>query len=243
MQFRIFHIILIVCSLNIASNAHSQTDSTKDKIKFFPKSIGDKNWKVLVSLDARRSFYDRTFIKVNGLRLGATFKGVHNFGNGFYWLSKSAVFKDVLEDRPDQDIENPEIHYSLGYTSVFYERVFLKTRWWEVDFPINLAVGKITGTYRDTTGQLLPFADRPFSAIIPSGQAKFYPFTWLSIRGSFGYRYVFNTVPEVKETFRTVFFGYGLSINPIELYKSIFKKDKKPKEGSDPEKNDSSIKT
>ena len=237
------YILFLICSFMVAQNAYCQKDSTKERIRYFPKSIGEKNWKVLVSLDARRSFYDRTFIKVNGLRLGATFRGVHNFGNGFYWLSKSAVFKDVLDDKPDQDIQNPEIHYSLGYTSIFYERVFIKTRWWEVDFPLNLAVGRITGTYRDTTGVLLPFAERPFSAIIPSGQAKFYPFTWLSIRGSLGYRLVFNTVPEVKETFRTVFFGYGLSINPIELYKTVFKKNNKPKNGSTDKKSDEESKT
>lgn len=221
------NISLIVLVFTISSTLYSQKDSSSSKITYFPKSIGEKNWKVLVSLDARRSFYDRTFVKVNGLRLGATFRGVHNFGNGFYWLNKSAVFKDVLEDKPDQDLENPEIHYTLGYTSIFYERIFIKTRWWEVDFPLHLAAGRVTGTYKDTAGVQLPFADRPFSAIIPSGQAKFYPFTWLSVRGSFGYRLVFNTVPEVKETFRTVFFGYGLSLNPVELYKSVFKKKKK----------------
>lgn len=231
------HIFLFLSIITFSYVSYSQKDSTKEALVYFPKSIGDKNWKVLVSLDARRSFYDRTFIKVNGIRLGATFKGVHSFGNGFYWLSRSAVFRDIIDDKPDQDIVDPEIHYTLGYSSIFYERVFLKTRWWEVDFPVHLAIGKITGTYKDTAGTLLPFADRPFSALIPSGQAKFYPLTWVSIRASFGYRLVFNTVPEVKETFRTVFFGYGLSINPVGLYRAIFKKEKKPSENNSEEKS------
>lgn len=211
------------------------TDSTitKKKIEFFPKRYGDKNWKILFGFDARRSFFEGTKVKINGIKVGAELWGVHRFGNGFYWLQKNVVFHETLLDHPDQDFIDPEIHFSLGYTSIFYERVFIKSKWWDISFPLHLAAGSITGTYRDTLGGFPQFVSRPFSALIPAFQVKFYPLSWLAVRVSGGYKLVFNTQPEVKKAFRTVYYGYGISINPVELYRTIFKKKNKIKKSTE----------
>lgn len=217
--------ILFLLLLFPAQSQSPDTSQTK-KIEYFPKKHGDKKWKFLLSLDARRSYFAGTKIKINGLRLGTEFQGVHRFGVGFYWLNKRAVFNDIIVPQLDQDLIDPEVRFNLGYSSLFYERVFLKTRYWEVDLPVHLAGGRIEGFYKDNIGAFKPFTQRPFSALIPSSQVKFYPFTWLAIRGSLGYRLIFNTGSEVKRTFRTVFYGYGLSLNILQLYKVVFKKEK-----------------
>ena len=217
----------------ITFSQESDSSSTK-KLEYFPKSNGDKTWKFLLSLDARRSYFNGTKIKINGLRIGTEYKGVHRFGLGFYWLNNKVAFNDIIVPREDQDLVDPEVRFNLGYSSIFYERVFIKTKYWEVDFPLHLAGGRVEGFYKDTIGAFKPFTERPFSALIPSTQVKFYPLSWLSIRACLGYRIVFNTGSEVKRTFRTAFYGYGLSVNVLELYKVIFKKEKK--ENSESEK-------
>jgi len=222
----IITIIVLICS----SLSYAQNDSTNQtKVELFPSRYGEKKLKVLIGLDARRSFFAGTKIKINGLRLGAEFKGVHRFGFGFYWLSKNVIFHDVIDGQPTQDLIDPEVRFNLGYSSIFYERVFLKTRWWEVDLPIHLGGGEITGRFKDTLGAFQQFTKAPFSALVPSIQVKFYPFTWLAIRGSAGYRLTMSEVQEVKKTFRNGFYGYGLSVNIIGLYRAIFKKEKKVK--------------
>ena len=232
--------IITYCLILLFSfHSYSQTsdnDSSKTKLELFPKEHGDKKWKFLLSLDARRSYFDGTKVKINGLRIGTEYKGVHRFGLGFYWLNKNAVFHDITVPVPDQDLESKEVRFNLGYTSLFYERVFLKTRYWEVDFPIHLAGGRVEGFYKDTIGAFKRFTERPFSALIPSTQVKFYPLEWLAIRGSLGYRILFNKGSEVYITFRTAFYGYGLSVNVLGLYRAVFKKEKK-KDSTSEEKN------
>jgi hypothetical protein len=223
--------VVIWFMLSIFPLLSSAQDSTisSNKTELFPKEYGDKNWKILIGLDARRSFFAGTKVKINGLKLGAEYKGVHRFGLGFYWLNRNIVFDDIAVGEANQDLNDPEVRFTLGYSSIFYERIFLKTRWWEVAFPIHLGGGSITGTYKDTLGAYPQFVSRPFSALLPSAQVKFYPLTWLAIRVSGGYRLTFNTQPEVKQAFRTVYYGYGLSINPLEFYRAIFKKKKNEK--------------
>lgn len=225
-------LLLIIFTCLVGFSTLSQEDSTanfENKINLFPSSYGKKKWKFLISLDARRSSFADTKIKINGLRLGSEYKGVHRFGFGFYWLNRKVTFNAIIINTTTQDLDDPEVRFDLGYSSIYYERVMLKTRWWEVDLPVQLGSGRIIGTYRDTLGAFQKFTETQFAAFIPSAQVKFYPLTWLTIRGSGGYRFTMSQISEVKSTFRNAFYGYGLSINIIGLYRSVFKKEEKNK--------------
>ena len=215
---------------------HSQLDSAEQKI-YFPKSHGGKKWKFLIGLDARRSFFSGVPVKLNGLKLGAEFRGVHRFGFGFYWLKRNVVFTDVNVAREDADPDT-QVKFDLGYSSLFYERVFFKNRWWEIAFPFHLGGGNIKGTYRDTIGAYQPLYNRPFSCIASSVQVKFYPLEWLALRVSGGYRLTFNAQQEVKDAFNRPFYGFGLSINIIELYRVVFKKNNNVKKPSSENNNE-----
>lgn len=205
-------------------NSYTQSDTITapvKKVQLFPKEHGDKKWKFLFGFDARRSFLRGNKIKINGLKIGAEFRGVHRFGLGFYWLNRNSVFTDIAVYEPDA-FQPPEVHIDLSYTSIFYERVFLKTRWWEIAFPIHLGAGSIRGEYRDSLSALKPLLRQPFSALLVSTQVKFYPLTWLAIRVSGGYRFNYNTSTLIKEAFNRPFYGFGVSVNIVGLYKAIF---------------------
>lgn len=237
MTSRLITYVLFFFCFSLPSHAQSDSAQAKTKIKLFPADYGIKKWKFVLGLDARRSFFSGLPVKLNGLKIGAEYKGVHRFGIGFYWLNRNAIFTDITIDHADA-ASSPEVHFNLGYTSLFYERVFLKTRRWEIALPIHVGGGSIKGSYRDTTNTLRPLVERSFSALALSTQVKFYPLTWLAIRISGGYRFTFNTTSEVKQAFNRPFYGFGLSINVVELYKKVFKRPERKKLDSKKEKFD-----
>ena len=93
MKFKIaliFWMIIIKASANAHLTALEPADTST--FIFFPKTYGEKKWKVLVGLDARRSFFQGQKVKIDGLRIGAQFRGVHRFGLGTYSLSQKIIF-------------------------------------------------------------------------------------------------------------------------------------------------------
>ena len=177
----------------------------------------------MLGLDARRSFFQNVPVKINGLRMGLQYKGVHRFGLGFYGLSRKVVFKDVFVDQPDAT-DTSNVLFNANYISVFYERVFYKSRKWEFAIPGLLSGGSISGQYEDSTGTFKPLIESPFSAVSVGFQTKYYIWPWLAPRFSVGYRLSFSTTKEVKEAFNKPFYGFGLQISLGELYRTIFTK-------------------
>ncbi len=195
------------------------TDSTK--VKLFPKSIGNKKWKLLVGLDARRSFFESQKVKINGIRLGVQLKGVHRFGFGFYNLSKDITFNNMAVDKPDAQIPT-KVLVDVNYNSIFYERVFLKTKRWEISFPLHLGKGLFKRQYLNNLGNYKQWDKKSFSLFNAGVQVKFYILSWLAPRVSFGYRYTYKTLPEIQEAFNKPYYAYGLSISIGELIRTIF---------------------
>lgn len=180
----------------------------------------------MLGLDARRSFFKGTPVKINGLRTGLEYKGVHRFGLGIYGLSKNAVFNNIQVDHPAAT-DTSRVIFNVTYGSLFYERVFFKSPKWEFAIPTEFSAGSISGSFEDTTGVFKPFVESPFSALSLGFQAKYYVFKWLAPNVSLGYRFTFNTLPEVKGTFNRPYYSFGVQILLGELYRAIFKREKK----------------
>ena len=163
-------------------------------------------------------------MKINGLRFGVEYKGVHRFGLGIYELNKNVEFSDVSLPYSDAPLQT-SVKFNVKYTGFFYERVFYKNPKWEFSIPTYLAGGSVQGIYQDTSGTFQNFVDRPFSAIGISAQAKYYFWGWLIPHVSLGYRLTFNTDQEVKNAFNSPYFSFGVSVGIMELYRRIFKHD------------------
>jgi hypothetical protein len=210
--------LLLYYGTNVFGNI-SYKDTTK--VLLFPNSVGKKKWKILVGLDARRSYFVSQKIKINGIRLGTQYKGVHRFGFGFYSLSKEIEFKGLEINQADAQLPS-KILVDVNYNSLFYERVFLKTKRWEISFPIHLGRGQLKRQYLNNLGNYKQLDKKKFSVLSGGFQIKFYILTWLAPRISFGYRHTFNTLPEISNAFNKPFYAYGLSISLGELIRSIF---------------------
>jgi hypothetical protein len=217
--------LLITLLLTFSSQGFSNNVINSDSTRtFFPESYGEKRWKVLIGLDARRSFYNKQKIKINGLRLGAQFKGVHRFGLGFYALSEQIRFDDIEIDQIDA--ANPtNLLVDVNFTTLFYERVFYKSNKWEVSFPLYLASGQLKTQYLNNLGNYKLLDKTPFSALGLSAGVKYYVLPWLAPRFSLGYRLTYNTNDNIRRAFNKPFYAIGLSIEVGKLYKSIFKKE------------------
>jgi hypothetical protein len=193
--------------------------------KFFPRYYGDKNWKFLLGLDARRSFFRGAPVKINGLRTGLEYKGVHRFGLGFYGLSKQVVFTGIHVDNPAAT-DTSRVLFNVGFASLFYERVLFKSPKWEFAIPAEFSGGTISGSFEDTSGVFLPLVESPFSALSLGFQAKYYVFSWLAPNVSVGYRLTFNTSHEVQGAFNRPYYSFGVQIILGELYRAVFKRKK-----------------
>lgn len=212
--------ILLFSIIGVNSYSYCiKKDTTK--VELFPKSVGKKKWKVLVGLDARRSFFENQKVKINGIRLGAQLKGVHRFGFGFYALSKEIEFKNLVVDKTDA-MQPTTVLVDVNYNALFYERVFLKTKRWEISFPFSLGKGQFKTQYKNNLGNFKQWDKKPFSVFGAGFQVKYYILSWLAPRISFGYRQTFNTTPEISHAFNKPYYAYGLSISLGELIRSIF---------------------
>jgi hypothetical protein len=219
-------ILIFICLVSISLYAGNQEeqDTSKQKIDWFPKSYGQKEWKFLLGFDASRSFLQSRPVKINGLRIGLKYRGVHRFGLGIYGLSRDLVFTDLPVDAPDAT-DTSRVIFGLSYASVFYERVFFRNPKWEFSLPFLISGGSLTGRYEDTAGVFRQNIDQAFSALSGGIQAKYYFWPWLAGRVSTGYRFLFNTSPELKTAFNAPYYGFGVQILVGELYRTIFRKE------------------
>jgi len=159
------------------------------------------------------------------LRIGAQYKGVHRFGFGFYALSKQIVFQNSEVDAADAP--NPTTsRISVGFSTIFYERVLFKVPKWEVSLPIYLGAGKVRSEYLNNLGNYKSHSKTPYSLLGLGVSAKYYLLTWLAPRITVGHRFTYNTNSEIRKAFDKPFYALGISISIGELYKSIFKKGK-----------------
>lgn len=217
---KIIGLLLITILFNI--NLFSQTSTAKNQNRntFFPTELGNKKWKPLISLDARRSFFKERPVKINGFKLGVQYLGVHRMGIGFYNLDRNVVFTDIQINQPGAT-DTSRIVFNTGFGALFYERVLYKTENWEFALPTEFLFGNINGYYEDSTGAFLPLPEVPFTGIAFGIQTKYNIYTWLAPRVVVGHRFLFKTTTEVKQSFNSAYFGFGIQILVGELYTAV----------------------
>lgn len=201
--------------------------------KWFPQKLGKANWKPSFGFDARRSWYAGNPIKISGYRLGATYKGIHRFGLGYYYLKRKSLYDDVVVGLPDE--ASPVIvKYRINAIAAYYDRTIYKSSKWHITIPLVVSFGQIRGLYLTDLGLFSEYYKRPYSAISTGIDAHYYVFPWLAPRIHIGYRLTFNTSIEVKKTFDRIYYAYGISVLPFELKKWIEKRQAEGRSIFDP---------
>lgn len=184
----------------------------------------DNEWKIYFGFDFNRSFFAGRPVKINGIRLGAKLNYVHRFGIGVYGLDRDVAFRDVEVNEIDAT-DTSLVKFSAGYGALFYERAWEVKKRWELMVPVYLGAGTIRGSYTDTAGLYRPLLEKPFSAAGVGFMAQYRIFRWFGVKAGVGYRLVFNSDKEIKQTFNGLYYKYGVTILFGELYRMVFKKD------------------
>jgi hypothetical protein len=210
-----FFVLLSVCSFS------QNTDSANDSIRnWFPQKLGKAEWKPMIGLDARRSWYDGNPIKINGLRIGATYKGIHRFGGGYYFLKRNNLFDNIAVDDPGAT-DTSLVRFRINSFALFYQRTVYKSDRWDVAIPLMFSFGSIRGFYENNAGTFVEYFHDPYSAMNTGVDAKFFVLPWLAPRLHLGYRFTFNTTKSVKKAFDRMYYAWGVSVLPFELKKWI----------------------
>lgn len=219
MKVRVLYIVFVQFFL---INCFTGNIYSQDKpFVLLPKKYGVKKWKPVLGFDAHRSFYSGKPVKINGLKFGVEYKGVHRFGFGFYGLKHDVYFAGIPVDDPHAT-DTSLVRFSLNYAALFYERVILKARRWEVVLPIHLGAGGLEGYVQDANGIFHKYTATSFSLVNFGLGAKFFVLPWLAPKVGIGYRFTFNTDKSLRKSFNAPFYSFGVSINVGELYRIIF---------------------
>jgi hypothetical protein len=222
-MMRIKHFLLVVILvLKMSGFAMQSKDSSRT---FFPNSYGEKKWKPIVGFDAFRSFYSGAPVKFNGIRFGAEFKGVHRFGFGFYGLKRDLYFNNLEVQHP-QATDTSLVKFQLNYSAFFYERVFYKTKKWEISFPIYLGGGGLNGYVEGSDRLFYKYLATSFSLLNTGITAKYYLLPWLAPKIGTGFRFTFNAEKNLRKAFNGPYYSFGLNILIGELYRTIFPQSK-----------------
>jgi hypothetical protein len=217
-----YAIIILLWSIAILNQSALTAQNLDTNRTFFPKSYGTKKWRPLIGFDAYRSFYSGAPVKFNGIRFGAEFIGVHRFGFGFYGLKKDLVFSDLTVSSPHAT-DTSQVKFQLNYSAFFYERVFYKTKRWEISIPLYLGGGALNGFVEGSDGIFYKYLATSFSLLNTGINAKYYLFSWLAPRIGSGFRFTFNTEKNLRKAFNGPYYTFGISILVGELYKAVFK--------------------
>ncbi len=179
-----------------------------------------KKVKFLLAIDTRNSFIHtdkKIAVNVNGFQIGLVYKDHHNFALGFY-----SVLNTQSKQIQSDNLTKVNINLKIGYTTLFYEYIFLDTKRWEIGIPVEIGHGNYQTTETDSAGKTVKsFADTTQKSINLFGaglDVTFKVWTWLGVNAMGGYRLAsggnLNGV-----NFNGVFYSVGMQIYFGQLYK------------------------
>jgi len=218
--------ILLLLLIATFSNSYSQLNSESER-KFFPNTYGEKKWRFFFDFDSRRSFFTGQQIKINGIRLGATYNGVNRFGLGLYALSDK-INIDGIKVKETDAIQPAQVRVTFNFTTLFFEKVLYKTKRWEVAIPTYFGIGSVNPEYKNNLGNFKSLKKTSFNVLSLGVNVNYYVLSWLYPRLMLGYRFAFNGNEKVDKAFSKPFFAFGIGIDPWEAYLE-FKSWKKKK--------------
>jgi hypothetical protein len=144
-------------------------------------------YKVLLNLDARRTFVDAVPVRFYGLRIGVQ-RSRDVLSVGFYGLGDP--FDRTAVQLSDVGLRDVRTQFDL--VAFGYERIFLDSKRWEVGVPLTIGLGSYRTSYRDTTGvnDWRPYSSNELVPLEAGLQVDYKVFWWAFVGVGGGYRYV-----------------------------------------------------
>ncbi|MEZ4756438.1 MAG: hypothetical protein R2817_06390 [Flavobacteriales bacterium] len=194
----------ILLGLQAGALAHADT---------VPSPRPPNSYKVLLNLDARRTFVDAIPVRFYGLRIGAQ-RGRDVLTVGFYGLGdpfqRTAVLLDGLGVR--------DVRTQFDFVAFGYERILLDSKRWEIGIPVTIGLGNYRTSYRDSSASVWrPYSSNELVPVESGVQVDYKLFWWAFVGVGGGYRYVLAEDPIVTTALSdfNYYFKFGLRFGEI----------------------------
>lgn len=185
---------------------------------------GFRKWKMDFVFDGRNSFVNGSPAPVGGLRMGLEHLRVHRFGLGFYNLSEPV-------DRPiftDEGSTIGPVHFTLQYSSIYYERVLFFNKKWEISGTGHLGRGVVTVNEFDIKQDEWSLYDEVDVSPVELSTSTYYHLTWwFSVGGGIGYRWMLNTPAEIRPTYESTVYLVKVKVRLGKMVRTVFNRNAK----------------
>lgn len=203
--------------LFIGLNSFSQVEADLQ----LPVERKDNKLKFVFNFDNRNSFVIGHKVKFSGIKLGLGNKK-HRFGIGLYNTRKPII---RIEDRIDDLGATDTTLFSYSYSSLYYERIILQTKRWELTTPFHLNFGDLRASYIDTAGNDIPFFSKKVNSLTFSLKAHFKIWRWCGLSTGVGYNILLQGDHRVRNALNAPFYSYGVKLFIGEMWKLTFNKE------------------
>ncbi|MFP5471185.1 MAG: hypothetical protein ACLGGV_06285 [Bacteroidia bacterium] len=181
--------------------------------------------KFLFAFDARRSFILDKNTKFNGLKLGVRVGDDYQIGIGFYGMQEPLIQPALLDKQKYPDSKDTLI-FNFDYTTFFYERIWYKTKRWELTTPLHFGIGSLKLDYlTDTIPQRKNIVKGAAFTTELSFVAQYKVFRWFAIGTGVGYRWFLVKDKRTKDALNAPVYIIQFKVLVGELFRMATKKE------------------
>ena len=194
-----------------------------------PVEKKDNKLKFVFNFDNRNSFVIGHQVKFSGIKLGLGNRK-HRFGIGLHNTRKPVM---RIDDRVDDLDATDTTLFSYSYSSLYYERILLQTKRWELTTPFHLNFGDLRASYIDTAGNGVQFFSKKVNSFTFSFKAHYKIWRWFGVGAGFGYNLMLQGDSKVRNALNAPFYSYGIKLFIGEIWKLTFNKEYRKSEWID----------
>lgn len=245
--------LMLFCTFYINYNSKAQVLSKTErldslKLKFQKDSARIyrfQKFRFRIALDQRNSWIKNTKankvvpVSINGFQIGSILYERHTVGFGLYNIAAFSTKAVRVTDNVNT-IRFAELY--MRYYTIYYEYALLSKKYFEIDVPLEIGLGKYDYNLKDETrNELLWHEDGPIKIYGIGAQLIIKPVKWIGLVGMGGYRYTTfspdhinsknpNATKETQLDFRNFYYSYGVWIDLRQILRDVrFYGFKRPK--------------
>lgn len=197
------------------------------KIKFSKDSAHIYRFKKVrpyLAIDKRHSWITnqrstkKIQVAITGFQIGIKLFERHTIGFGSYNIAKESKKAVKLVDQSSIiRYEDLFIHYS----TIFYEYVIFNTRYFEMDLPLEIGLGRYVYNLKDESRTVLLWHEEGPLKISGGGvQIILKPVRWIGLSGMAGYRFA-TLNNKTNLNFNGFYYSYGVWIDLRQIYRDV----------------------
>jgi hypothetical protein len=179
--------------------------------------------KIYFAFDANRSLFSDPNVKFNGLKLGVELLEKHRIGISYHVLSEPVRFVGRM-DKVKYPEASDTLLFNFSYFSHFYERVWLRTKRWELTSPIHTGIGAVDLSYVSSINHIpVSYLRTNVFTVALGGSAQFKVFRWFALGVGVGYRHSLSREVNIAKSLNAPYYQFQVKVLFGQLIRMAFK--------------------